>query len=114
MARSEGGCLSRALALLVETLRTPVQTGWPRPAVFCGQHLALLDVFDCLTPGTTGSHALREISLDDGYAASVRLGLGELSHVPNSTERPFGWRAPTNASPVAPAGGIGRLTAFRT
>ena len=45
------------------------------------KHLALLDGFDCLAPGTAGLHAFGEIPLDDGYAAAVGLGFGQFSHV---------------------------------
>ena len=46
-----------------------------------GHHLAFDYQFDFLAPSATGLHALGEVSLDDGNAAAVGLGLGEFSHV---------------------------------
>lgn len=45
-----------------------------------GNHLAFGYVFYVLTPSAAGLHALGEVSLDDGNAAAMGLGLSEFSH----------------------------------
>ena len=45
-----------------------------------GDHLSLFNCFDCLAPSAAGQHSLGEVSLDNGNAATVGLGLREFSH----------------------------------